>query len=890
MSKSSQQPFHFLKVSSVHEYNTECVVMTYLPYHTTPQFLALLSILPASPPPALRFLLPYLTPPTNPPRQAIVYTAANTAQFFAALQRYVVKALQAGHEGSSLLSFWSGITAQAVAAILEQSQSGRKEVQGQRTEELLLKVLPALNECLKMLHAPEALMGSYMVIIIMATKGSFEDKVLDMFLEAVVRSLEPEIMESCLMCLAVIAEERSRPRFPAVVTKRILKVKNLVETLQSLSEQCSIGRLALGCSLGALERGIRLGQDENLTVFRKIVDSKLLDDPHTSLCLSALLQLIPDTAAGSEQHGRLIDLASKLGESPRISQMLRKLTKDHRAQFESLGLSLNHTSDEVEGRNGLSEDEEMVDVDEDMGTNGNVAPVDVPTITATSFLDAKFSEEYSATITAFEKTISSKSRTAEFQSSKELGRDIASEKALFLSFLARTWCSNTSSPTKVAALRSATSTIRLMSEGIDLQHLIPYLICALSDSTPAVRRATATCVNALSAKAAATDSSKGYRVWASSDLYGKDTSKISALPKGQTSSILSSALVPILEECAMDPSFIGASLRTLFGNASTSKQQHGQNLKSAAKTTLASFLASHVAVTPVLRVRLSLFTLFDFSGKLITGPRTNTLLPVVRSWCSLSTSEVTERCAKEDLDVSEVDKVHLAVLVGREPGSIELLKEILLGSINKERTGLLDAAFERLASLWPSLKAEARVSVGQSLLEAALRPECSNSIEELCRVRSLEALRNVKLDTAVLYEFLESIPAALQIPEGPPTKRRRRTSRSEMARLDAHSPDDVAKLVRRVTVILELVEGSNPKEHTALFKNIFAIFGDLQPLRQQSGSDLVYLQSLVLGSLTPMVHGLKVGNNDYPLPNIPLTICRTLPTPPSIRPPFVWIY
>ena len=76
-----------------------------------------------------------------------------------------------------------------------------------------------------------------------------------------------------------------------------------------------------------------------------------------------------------------------------------------------------------------------------------------------------------------------------------------------------------------------------------------------------------------------------------------------------------------------------------------------------------------------------------------------------------------------------------------------------------------------------------------------------------------------------------------------------------MARAEFHTPDEVSRVLRRLTLVLELIDGSNPAEHIALFRNLFTALDDLQQLKQQSGSDLVYLQSLVFSSLTPMVNG-----------------------------------
>lgn len=823
----------------VHEFNTECLVLTYLPYHATPQFLAMLSILPPSPPQALRFLFPYITPPTNPPRHAIVYTATNTPAFFTALQGYVVKALQAGHAGSSLVSFWSGVTAQAVDAILEQSQSGRQEVKDQRTEEALLRVLPALNECLKMVQVPEALLGSYMITIILVTKGGFQDKVLDALLEGVIRSQTPEVLESCFMCAAVMAEERTRTRFPGAVSRRLLKVPNLASTLQSLATKCRVDRLALGTAMGALDS---IKRPESAGIFQDIVTSGVLSDSYTSIALSAMLQLVKEAPLGSAEHGELVNLANKLSEESRISRLLQTLIKDNDTDFESLGLNLQIT-DVKQIEPAQSEDEEMMDVD--AAATEDTTPVTPPKVTVSSFLEENSTENFKATLEAFEQTASSTSRASAFLSSSELGQQDATKKPLFFSFLARTWCSSASVSAKVAALRSASSALKKLHGSADFQHVIPYLISALTDPAPSVRRAAASCISTLSAKSDAKD------VWASTTLYGKSSSKLTPLPKGQTSSVLTTIFVPILEECVMDPKFVITSLRNQLEGS------QNKALKSATKTALVSFLASHISATPLLRVRLSLLPAFDFLGKITNTARVSNLLPVVRAWASLSAADVASNAKSEDVAPSDADKGFLAVLAAREAESVELLKELLSGDINKDRPEFVEAAFERLVALWPSMKTESRLSLSHTLLELAMQQDCATRTEEAARARALDTLRNVKLDTAVLLDLVESVPAALQMPEGPPAKKRRRTSRSEMARLDVQSADDVSKLLRRLTTVLELVEGSNPAEHAQLFKNLFAILGDLQPLKQQSGSDLVYIQSLILGSLTPMVNVIK---------------------------------
>ncbi|KAF2714920.1 U3 small nucleolar RNA-associated protein 10 [Pleomassaria siparia CBS 279.74] len=837
----------------IHEYNTECLVLTYLPYHKTHQFLALLSILPKQPPPALRFLFPYISPPAEPPRHAIVHTAAHTPGFFTALQSYVVKVLQASHQGPTLLAFWSSITTQAISAILDDSSFGRKEIQDQKTEEMLFRVLPVLNECMKAPNSPEAIIGCYMIITVLVTKAAFEDKVLDSLMEAVILSQNSETLDSCLICLAIIAEERSRLDLPAPVLKRLLKVPNFVGALRPLSTKCRIERLSLGCALGALEGFASAPKSEERRLFFwNIMESNLMSDASLSVCLSALLELVQSSILGSAEHGQLLDLAMQLSESVNVSKLLQDVVKKDGTDFKSLGLIFQESSDTNEIEAVESDDEEMMDNDE----AHDFSDVSPPTFKETTLLSTTSTQTFQAALAAFEKVVPSKKKTQRFLSSATLRQQEAFKDPLFLSFMIRLWCGPTSVSVRLAAIRSTTVLINKLDGGVDLQNLIPYLISALADPAASVRRSAAACVAAMSNKSTSANSQSSSDCWGSKDMYGKSSSRISSLPAAQTSELLSAVLVPILEECVMDPTFVTISVRDVMQGTQSAKNHHKNGMKTSLRNSLTAFLGSHAALTPLLRVRLQLLPLFNFVTKSTSSVRTNNILPIIRGWCTLSSAEVAAQCEREATNVTDADKTHLSTILPREIESVKLLSDLISGNINKDRAALQDAAFDILKSIWPTLKSESRFTLSQTLLELSLK-EDGTTFDGLCRMRSLETLRNVKLDTSTLISFLESVPATLQMPEGPPAKKRRRTSRTEMARVELQSPEDTSRLLQRLTLVLDLIEGSEPAKHLPLFKNLFTILGELQQLKQQSGSDLVYLQSSILGSLTPIVNRLK---------------------------------
>lgn len=248
--------------------------------------------------------------------------------------------------------------------------------------------------------------------------------------------------------------------------------------------------------------------------------------------------------------------------------------------------------------------------------------------------------------------------------------------------------------------------------------------------------------------------------------------------------------------------------------------------------------------------------IFSFLGKNSASVRSDVIIPLVKQWCSLAAADVATKCADEQVEVGEADRGHLNALMAKEVKSAQLLGDIISGTLNKERNALVASAFDQINVFWSSIKSESRLALAQAMLDLSLK-ESTEPFDQLCRERALETLRNIKLDSLTLVTFLDSVPSALQMPEGPPIKKRRRTSRNEMARVDVSSTDELQRLLRRLTLVLELIEGSNPGQHPALFRSFFNVFSDLQPLKQQSGSELVYLQSMILGALTPIVNTLK---------------------------------
>lgn len=773
-----------------------------------------------------------------------MYTAINTPEFFNAFQSYIVRVLEAGHESTHLLNFWATVTYQAIHGIFNSGTSGRRDIQAQKTEEVLLRVLPVLNSSMRVSNGPEVVVACYLIVHALVTNAQLGDKVLDSLMEAMVLAQDTDSLDQCMLVLATVAEQRTSAQIPHVVAKRLLRIPQLSIKLEAASVQCSVGRLALGCALGALSGASASRSDDKRTTFTEIVKSKLLTALQSQVVLSTLLRTVRDSAPGSEEHGQLLELTAKLTEDQALASQLQITAKENDVDLESLGLSINQSIEDVQAASFESEDEEMLDADKP----STETTIPVPSFKTSSFLVSTASSDYSAVAAAFEQAVSS-NQTTRFLASPEFQQTDIDKSNIYLTVLIRTWCTARSAPVRVAALRAAASTFKRAAASTDFQNVIPYLLHALCDLSSLVRRSAAACIAALSKRS----TSKASTVWGV-DMYGKASGRISGLKSDEATTLLTSVLVPVLEECVMDSKFVVAAVRDVLEGSQAAKSK--QSVKAPVRASILSFLSSHIAATPLLKVSINLLPVFNFLGKSSATVRSDVILPLVKQWCSLPATDVATKCADEQVQVEEADRGHLNALLAKEAKSAQLLGDIISGTLNKERIALVGAAFDQINAFWPSIKSDSRLPLAVAMLDLSLK-ESTEPFDQLCRERALETLRSVKLDSSTLVMFLDSVPSALQMPEGPPTKKRRRTSRNEMARVEVSSTDELQRLLRRLTLVLELIEGSEPGQHLALFRSLFNVFGDLQPLKQQSGSELVYLQSMILGALTPMVNRLK---------------------------------
>jgi U3 small nucleolar RNA-associated protein 10 len=852
------------------DHNTECLILTFLPYHTEPLFLSLLTILPRQIPQTFRFLYPSITAVEVPKLHTIIYTATNNQAFFASFNHYILRVARARHQYSRLVSFWASVVTQAVDGMISGAQSGRKAVQRQRQEDLMLRVLPILNEGLSFLDIPELIVGCCIITTVLAAKGNLEDHILDSMMEAIATGWTPQTTETRVTCLGLLASGRSAAELSRPVIKKLLKFDDFPNQLISVSRKSGVDRLTLGYIMGCFKQLLR---NETASVDLEVIENLIRADVLGKVELKAVMKNLLFTArklhhsggSTSEKQSSLASLVTFFAEWPSSRDMFQRVLDKSTVSQEELELSLETVIPRRIEATAVDEDVTMEEV------QPNAAPSDFDANLATiagiephtlSFLSPSMLEEFGLLYAVFLQALSSEDNLRRFIDTPAVNQN---SPLAFLSFYVRIFAGNCPQMAKCAALRVLTRALKdEETKNIDFQAIVPYLIVSLMDKLAKVRQAAAECTLALSQyNGAGADHESNTPVLV---VLGDENASSKALDDPQSVSkcvmeLVQKVLVPELEECIIDADTISNVLFTaLNGSSHTSKpilKASTTELKTSERATIVAFLAGHAVSSPLLYVAIRLFTIINPLGKISSTTRTQLLIPSLKQWLALTQDQLSRFSLDPRVSISEMDTEFFKVITSNEQDGVHLLRELVAGEVIVPRDDALQAAHQRLKEIWSSMKPGNRELLALVLLLTAV-PGIAESSSAKQSDLAIETIRSLTLPTDVLVVLVESLPNALEKADAPPAAKKRRTSRN---RLQRAIPIDTAKLtmaLRKYTLVLELVDNSTPENHPSLLMVLFHTLEQVHTYGAMAQSGMVYLQSLAINSLLAIVNNSKV--------------------------------
>ncbi|KAL7939048.1 armadillo-type protein [Trichoderma chlorosporum] len=868
---------------NIHVENTSVLLMTFLPYHSITAFATLLSILPPKIPSQFRFLDPYIRSLTPPPRSIFVHQAIHHVDFVTAVSEYVLESCRKGYQYPALITFWGGLITEAVSGILDRTKSGRAAVQSDSSQALLHRLGPIFAESLVMRKVPSLQIASYMAVTVFVSKGDLHDNAVTALMQQLVHGWTGDTVRPGLVCLTILAQFRSAKQMSSKVTRALMKVQDIGSLLVEIGQERRVDKLANGLCLALVERLVKKGDSRGLTTITTILGSHILKDKQVSVIFKSLLLTAHELNDENDKDGSLrrdvgstlISLSQTTGSSGEVIQLVINEVK---FDIEELEMKLDLVFRTRKLPESTLREDEASDAAAQAQSQDPEARLAELANSSESLASSLLTDHDAAFVSLSDLFVSIVSDQTprktellgQLDQFAKLKRESAFEDCTYFSFFIRIWCGLYPALARAAALDMVRNRLKAAQEStVDVQALVPYCVAALGDPSKRVRQAAADLITVAAGLYKSPFAKQSAKAWGATSLYGKHKSKdVATLGIDVAGKFLHLQLLPTVEECVMDPEHICAVLKSAIETGkyqtapepSLDKKDH---LSQSGRQALLTFFASHIVSTPLLLVKSRLLKSLNEIRGVSNVTRTQLLLPALQSWAGLTDSEATEICTSQQLDKSVLDSQFIDIIVPSDAAGLEFVFTLLKDAANGERPGLIRAAFSRIKKMWAPMKDEMKFMVAEQFLELSQESEApSDKTESVIPAEAADLLKSVPLTTDILSFFLDSIQTGTKMITEPPPNKRRRTSSSDANRgLNTQVTPELSRALRKVTFVLQIVDSSDPVSHPELLDGLFTALSELQHFRTVVGSELGYLQNLILRSLLAMMPAYKANKN-----------------------------
>ncbi|KAI4248891.1 MAG: hypothetical protein L6R40_000903 [Gallowayella cf. fulva] len=840
---------------SVHKFNMTCFVLTFLPYHTSSMFSTVLAILPERRPAAFKFLQPYLQSSTNPPRHTIVHTLAHNQDLFSVFNNYTLNVCRREQQYPALVSFWSSMTTEAVALILDRSRLGRLELQKKNQEDVVMRLMPFLAEGLAMQHVPDLRVGCYMILTVLCSKTNLSEAVLTSTMDLVVYEWDG-ITHAGLICLVMLSQQRQAVTLPKKTFKALIAIEQLSADLMLLKTQYRVGKLVLGLILGSIQRLGRSGDAERLRYIRVLLEANLMQPSFVAIALTPMLHLSQDIDSLSHPKGgfatrsALTDLLLYLFDSEAVGSVVH-------SSLDGMDTDARHIAREIFGQHrSLKErlephenDDEMSDADRRVNSarfDDLVCRIPSQTAFEMSLLSHSNSYILSSLTDTFLAAYHSPENLVAFAGLPILRKSLATVEPLYFSFFVRIWCGSYSASARAAAIRMVTDYVATEKHSVDIQMLLPYIVYALADPSSLVRRAATELTLALASffsTVGERDSNLSkLKVLGEEQIYGpgKKSEEVAWLTWPNAVEFVQDWLVPGMEEFKLDSEQILRSLVYHLNAPAETKVAgiNGQKSDIPLRSSVLNWLCSHVISTPLYSFKAKLLPVLISIPKVGQISTATLLKPLLIETVTQGYEAFQKISETENIDTSRYLNNVMEIATAKDKDSVKLLQNCISAPQAVAGPSLHLAAFRRLRQLWPLLKSQSQVSVGKFMLDLAVS-KTSTEEASIKQTEALITLRTVKLSTDTLQTLLEDCPSLAHDGSQKAAKRRRTAS----------SPKATEDDVKKISVVLEIVEASATEANLPLVGRLFKVLADLQGYEEHSGLELLYLELLTMNSI-----------------------------------------
>ncbi|KAK9240970.1 hypothetical protein V1525DRAFT_368809 [Lipomyces kononenkoae] len=845
----------------INELNGEILLLTFLPYYSHPIFSRVLDVVSLPLPPVFSFLSNSKTTATNPPRNLLIRALSRDAELFSLVSEHITRLIDAHLEHHALLSFWSSAT---ISAILSMKESQVFE------ETIAERTLPHLSTIITARKSPEAQTAAHMIAVVLASQCRLGDDVIDALSKAIALHWSKKSRKAGLAALTQILQFRDVPNEKYVpldkgIWKSVEAMKNLSQELAEIKKKVKIDKFVVAYILAILE----YDHSQFELVFNLLAEQQLSVGQKSGIA-HYILKISCCPEATAETQGALGETLSKGLEGSAMRDIFLDAMQHMNMDIDEVELKLKTTLHQSKPAPDLDGSSNEIHVPPSLTFEQRISTARTPR--HLSFLAPTATTEFEALAEIYLQGLAEKKEVLSLFIKN--GNLFPQESGSALSFLLRMWTGSYPVLARVAALQFFSTLVQNMSETVDLQATIIYLLVALTDLSEKVRRAAAECFAILSIRY--DNPAKSPQIWGLESFYGTgaETDQLKWLGYKDLRVLLKEHISSRMEEAVLDRDYI----KTLIGNLvdfSVALSSERRKKEIGFKTSALAFLCSHITGSPFFRIKYSILSMV-VSAKKTPISLYSLCTPLLGTWIKRRNSFL-ESMAREKIPSSVFERTIMKVVSGNDQNGAKFLED----SIRTDAPGLSDAAGERVAEIFDNWKFDTQLSIVRTLMELAL----DNNVQFAAQ----EILNKTSLSTEILSAILNDSKLSTQDVDEPQqlSKRRRRSATSQQQHVDAVLQCSHATL-KRLTLTLELLERNQPQKHVPLLKQLFTILGELLLLKTDSSLPVQYTQQVLVDCMLPIIKAMDNSQLDSNSVRIDIIVsCIRSSTSPQVQNKFL---
>ncbi|KAM6493306.1 hypothetical protein JOM56_011440 [Amanita muscaria] len=229
----------------IHEFNVEDVFALFLPYHETPHFAKMLTILHIKPNSTWSFLLPFKAATQSVPRMPLVIEMIKNTDVARFISSLLPSSLKHNHVHRTLVAF--------NAACLDDFINRSKSLD----EGTVAYLLPAILQPLQTVDhefAQESILGSYLLLARFSQKVRISSAAIKVIINAITDAAEHVSARQFLTAaIAILSPQEEQERFSRKASKRILEIPFIIKAARGAAPLVGFEKLMVPLFTGLAE-------------------------------------------------------------------------------------------------------------------------------------------------------------------------------------------------------------------------------------------------------------------------------------------------------------------------------------------------------------------------------------------------------------------------------------------------------------------------------------------------------------------------------------------------------------------------------------------------------------------------------------------------------------